>query len=198
MNTSIVCHRMQIECKYLFQGVLAVVHTIIDKLKHELNKTKISILDLPCGDLQWMSHLLKTRSDINYTGMDIVPELIDKHTRTFADKPNIKFKHFDIVKSKLDGAYDFVICRMMLQHLLNADVLKALSHISSSDSIYFGATSFPDVDKNDELIPLGGRLMLLNLEKPPINISPPLCTFPEPSFPDHHFAIWKLPLIQRT
>ena len=178
--------------------MLAVLHTVIDKLKHQLNKTKITILDLPCGDLQWMSHFLNTRSDIDYTGMDIVPELIDKHIRTFADKPNIHFKHFDIVKSKLDSSYDFVLCRMMLQHLLNADVLKALSHFSSSNSIYFGATTFPNVEKNDELIPLGGRLRFLNLEKPPVGLNPPLCTFPEPLFPDHHFAIWKLPLLQRT
>ena len=178
--------------------MLAVIHTIMDKLKHELNKTRISILDLPCGDLQWMSYLLQTRSDIDYTGMDIVPELIDKHKRTYADKPNIHFKHFDIVKSKLDGAYDFIICRMMLQHLLNDDVLKALSHFSSSDCKYFGATTFPDVAKNEELIPLGGRLRFLNLEKPPINVGPPMCTYPEPAFPSHHFAIWKLPLLQRS
>lgn len=176
---------------------MAVLHTMVDKLKQGLNKPKIKILDMPCGDLQWMTYFLNTRSDIDYTGMDIVPELIEKHKRMYADKSNIHFEHFDIVKSKLDHSYDFIICRMMLQHLLNADVLKALSHFSSSNSVYIGATTFPEVEKNEELIPLGGRLRFLNLEKAPVNLSPPICTFPEPLFPNHHFAIWKLPLFQR-
>lgn len=178
------------------QGVMAVLHIMIDKLKQDLNKTQIKILDLPCGDLQWMSHFLATRSDVHYTGMDIVPALIEKHKKNYSNKPNMHFQHFDIVKSKLDNSYDFVVCRMMLQHLLNMDVLKALYHFSLSNSLYFGATTFSGTDKNEELIPIGGRLRFLNLEKPPISLSPPMCTYQEPAFPDHHFAIWKLPLHQ--
>ena len=130
--------------------------------------------------------------------MDIVPELIEKHKKTYIGKPNIHFQHYDIVKSKLDNSYDIVICRMMLQHLLNMDVLKALYHFSSSKSLYLGVTNFPNLDRNDELVPIGGRTRSLNLEKSPVNLSPPVCTFQEPLFPDHHFAIWKLPLLQHV
>ena len=37
---------------------------MIGRLQRELNKTSLKIIDLPCGDLQYM----KTRSDIDYTG----------------------------------------------------------------------------------------------------------------------------------
>ena len=175
---------------------MGVLHTVITKLKLQLKKPRIKLLDLPCGDLQWMSHFLKSRSDIDYTGMDIVPALIVKHNKTYIDNPNIHFQHFDIVKNEIGDSYDLVICRMMLQHLLNMDVLKALYHFSSSKSLYFAATTFPYVEKNDELVPIHGRARFLNLEKPPVNLSPPLCTFQEPLFPDHHLSIWKVPLLQ--
>ena len=71
------------------QGMIAILHTMIDRLKTQLNKTSIKILDLPCGDLQYMSHFLRTRTDVNYTGADIVPEMVSntrkiiKGTKTY-------------------------------------------------------------------------------------------------------------------
>ena len=182
--------------KSLFQGIIAILHVWIDKLKLESNKTSIKILDLPCGDLQYMSHFLKTRTDIDYTGIDIVPELINKHKKKYERNPRIHFKNMDIVKEKIQGSYDLIICRMMLQHLLNKDILKALYHFSYSNSTYFGATTFSADKMNQELQRSGYRFRHVNLEIAPVSLSPPVCTY-KPPIHGHYFAIWRLPLLRR-
>ena len=169
---------------------------MIDRLKAELNKTSIKILDLPCGDLQYMSHFLRTRSDIDYTGADIVPELISKHKEIYKGRKNTHFKNLDIVKDKLNESYDIIICRLMLQHLVHEDVLRTLYHFSSSNSTFLAATTFSDNKVNKEVTLGGGRLRHLNLEKPPVNLSPPVCSYKESIITEHSMAIWKLPLLQ--
>ena len=172
-------------------------HIMIDRLKREFNKTRIKILDLPCGDLQYMSYFLKTRSDIDYTGADIVPELIAKHAKYYEGKTNIHFKNLDIVKDDLNDSYDLIICRSMLQHLTNEDVLKTLYHFSRSNSSYLVATTFTNTTVNKELeLGIKGRCRKVNLERPPVNLSPPVCNYAEPSIQDNFVAIWKLPLLQ--
>ena len=63
--------------------IVGTLHTVINHLKRKLGKEKITMLDIPCGDMTWMSRFLVSRDDIIYTGMDIVPALIEKHKKTF-------------------------------------------------------------------------------------------------------------------
>ena len=170
---------------------------MIDRLKTQLNKSRIKILDLPCGDLQYMSHFLRTRTDVDYTGADIVPELIAKHKENYKGRKHIHFENIDIVKDKLNDSYDLIICRMMLQHLVHEDVLRALYHFSSSNSSFLAATTFSDNKVNQEVRLGGVRFRHLNLEKSPVSLSPPVCTYAEPIITEHRMAIWKLPLLQR-
>ena len=170
---------------------------MIDRLKTQLNKSSIKILDLPCGDLQYMSHFLRTRTDIDYTGADIVPDLIAKHNENYKGRKHIHFENIDVVKDKLNNSYDIIICRMMLQHLLHEDVSRALYHFSSSNSTFLAATTFSDNKVNQQVVLGGARYRHLNLEKAPVNLSPPVCTYKEPIITEHRMAIWKLPLLQR-
>lgn len=181
------------------QAIIAILHTYIMKLKAILKKPRVKILDLPCGDHQYMNHFLKTRDDIDYMGMDIVPELIKKHKERYKNAPHIKFQQLDIANSYLNESFDLIICRMMLQHLSNQDVIRALFHFSESGSGYLAATSFSDVKQNAELnLKMSGRFRPLNLEANPISLEPPICLLRE-SFvgnPFHYIGIWKLPLRQ--
>ena len=179
------------------QGVLAILHTMIDRLKTQLNKTSIKILDIPCGDLQYMSYFLETRNDIKYTGANIVPAMIDKHMERYKGNKHVHFKTIDIVKDELTESYDIILCRMMLQHLVYKDVLRTLYHFSKSNSTYLATTTFSENKVNEEVTLRGVRFRHLNLEIPPINLSPPLCNYKEPPVTDFHYmAIWKLPLLQ--
>src|ERR1051325_3452669 len=61
--------------------------TQTEKLRGELPKLFArheirTLLDAPCGDLNWMPTVLRECA-VDYTGADIVPELIQEHTERF-------------------------------------------------------------------------------------------------------------------
>lgn len=57
----------------LMSSTIQVRKTVMERVKSELGKERITLLDLPCGDLVWMKNYLQQRHDIEYTGTDIVP-----------------------------------------------------------------------------------------------------------------------------
>ena len=109
-----------------------------------------------------MKHFLENRTDIDYTGYDIVPANIEMHKRRFSGK-NWKFEvrcilyHInqstiesfqvhDIVTDQLSASYDLILSRHTMQHLKNKDVRDILKNFVSSGSIYMLATNYPYLD----------------------------------------------------
>ncbi len=184
------------------QEAMATLHIVINHLKHTLNKNHISILDVPCGDMQWMSRFLMTRDDIDYTGMDIVPALIAHHRKTYKDRP-WKFRAADVVQVGIQQKYDIIVSRMMLQHLYFKDIITVLKHFSTSASPFLLTTTFARHDINKELLLQDnpGRYRQLNLETPPISLAPPLCLIRDgPGVGidgwSHFLGLWQLPVKQ--
>ena len=180
------------------QEEIAILHSVINDLKLVLNKDRISMLDIPCGDMTWMQRFLDTRDDVDYTGMEIVPELINQHKATFANKP-WRFIHQDIAASPLEKAYDLIHTRHMLQHLTGREVFTTLRHFSSSGSGLLLATTFATYPLIHELeLNRGGRYRTLNLELPPFSLTRPLCYSRDgpAGWPKylHLTALWKFPL----
>lgn len=183
------------------QEAMAGLHIIINQLKVAYNVSRVRLLDVPCGDMAWMSRFLKIRDDVDYTGIDIVPELIRHHQETFKSYP-WKFQLRDLVASPLNETYHLILCRTLLQHLYNYDVMKLLSHISISGSAFLLSTSFFRHKENQELVGDSenpGRFRRLNLELKPIALTPPQCMFrdgPPDAYEgwDHFLALWRLPL----
>ena len=89
--------------------IVGTLHTIINYLKRTLNKEKITILDIPCGDMTWMRRFLLSRDDIIYTGVDIVPFLIDEHKKTFQNTSHT-FINANIVKVRVSLLCNFPFC----------------------------------------------------------------------------------------
>ena len=85
-------------------------------LKYKIN----SILDVPCGDFNWMSQM--DLSGIEYTGGDIVEELIESNRIKF---PNIEFLQVDITKDSLVKS-DLVLTRDCFAHLSNKKIIDAI------------------------------------------------------------------------
>ena len=85
-------------------------------------KKDITIIDLPCGDMNWMPTLVnKLESDgitVNYHGYDIVPQLINANKEKFRDRPRYSFTHIDGTK---EGAVlskgDILLSRDVVNHL---------------------------------------------------------------------------------
>jgi hypothetical protein len=78
-----------------------------------------AILDAPCGDHHWMSHVGLAAS---YVGVDIVPELIDLNRRRY---PGQEFLVADIVSDDLPRA-DLILCRDALVHYSFGKALEML------------------------------------------------------------------------
>ena len=76
----------------------AVVKALKDVIK---NYNIRSIVDIPCGDFNWMSTI--SMKKINYIGLDIVKDVIDINNKHYK-KNNINFFWSDITSSELPSA----------------------------------------------------------------------------------------------
>lgn len=128
-----------------------------------------SVLDLPCGDFNWMKRL--NLDDINYLGGDIVTDLIKSNRLNYGTK-NIKFDLIDIVNDTLPKV-DLIITRDCLVHLPNKDIYKALNNIKKSNSKYLLTTNFTWKSQPANADISVGQWRRINLELSPFNFPSP-------------------------
>jgi hypothetical protein len=95
-----------------------------------------SMLDAPCGDFNWMKEVDLT--GIKYTGADIVPVMIEGLKAKY---PKRKFMVLDITKDPWPKV-DFVLCRDVLFHLSNLDIVKVLDNFVRSGSEWFATSHY--------------------------------------------------------
>lgn len=139
-----------------------------DKLPTLFNKYKIaSILDAPCGDLNWMKHVLDT-SEIKYIGADIVPDIIKKNKANF-ENDTTSFLHLDITKGALPKA-DLMICRDCLFHLSYSDINSFFLNFISSDIPYLLTTTHVNNNKFENTDIETGDVRAIDLFSPPFSL----------------------------
>ena len=126
-----------------------------------------NIVDIPCGDFNWMKLLLR-ETNISYTGLDIVSEIIDLNCKSFSSK-KIKFYLSDIRNDPLPEC-DFLFNRDCLFHLSNSDILKSLKNINNCKFKYF-ATSNHSGFLNEVRDIKTGDFKYLNFSQYPFNFS---------------------------
>jgi SAM-dependent methyltransferase len=97
-----------------------------------------SILDAPCGDFNWMQHVI-SGTGLRYVGGDIVRPLIEANQKSHASA-NVSFVHLDIIGDPLPAA-DLMICRDCLFHLSNADIKAFLANFERSAIPYLLTTN---------------------------------------------------------
>jgi SAM-dependent methyltransferase len=98
---------------------------LITKLvaQHEVH----SIVDLGCGDFVVGGRIVEGNA-VDYTGVDVVPELIEYHQKRVAN-PRVHFLCADITTDKLPTA-DLCLIRQVLQHLSNDEIQKVLANVA--------------------------------------------------------------------
>jgi SAM-dependent methyltransferase len=166
------------------------------RLRSQLNKLlrelKVrTLLDVPCGDFNWM-RLADLRA-IQYTGADIVPELVRKNILRYGS-PGRRFIRADITRSPLPKS-DLVLCRDGLIHLSFADIERALQTIRESGSTYLLLTSFTDCSRNTDIAT--GDFRPLNFCHAPFNFPAALRTLADGpmldgSYPDQVLALYRV------
>jgi hypothetical protein len=155
-----------------------------------------SLLDVPCGDVNWMREVLAARS-LDYTGADIVGPLILRNTRLHA-VPERRFLCLDMTRDDLPRA-DLILCRDGLVHLSFADARAALRNFRRSQSRFLLTTTFIGRRQNRDVATGGWRT--LNLEAAPFRLPPPLaviderCLHSEGIYRDKRLGLWRLETI---
>jgi hypothetical protein len=132
-----------------------------------------SVLDLPCGDFNWMKYV--NLKNVDYTGADIVSDLVSLNNEKYADL-NIKFIRLDLLSDELP-AFDLILVRDCLVHFSYDQIEYALNNIIRSGSKYLLTTTFIDLRWNRDIVT--GDWRPLNLQKNPFRLPNPVLIMAE-------------------
>lgn len=147
------------------------VHTRRELIKLIKEYEIKTLYDAPCGDFNWMPHVLRQVS-VNYHGVDIVPQAILNNSRTHGNGGKIRFSVGDITVDPPPKA-DLWLCRDCLQHLSLENAAKALILFLRSEVTYLLTTiGITPLSENVD-IP-NGHYRPLDPTKPPFNFPLPI------------------------
>ncbi|MBW4507351.1 MAG: hypothetical protein KME64_12665 [Scytonematopsis contorta HA4267-MV1] len=163
------------------------------ELPELLKKLQVDvILDLPCGDFSWMQFVDLPVS--HYIGADILPEIIAENIRSYTNESR-QFLKLDLISEPLPKA-DLLLCRDCFVHFSISDIFAAIDNIKNSQITYLLTTTFPNCEDNQDIIT--GDWRLLNLEKSPFKLPPPLqlineqCSEGENLYQDKSLGLWRV------
>ena len=141
----------------------SIVRTKLSQFIKEKNIQ--SIVDIPCGDFNWMKEVV---GDCSYLGGDIVEELIESNNKKYStDK--IKFKAIDILNDPIPEG-DLLIVRDLIVHYPLEQGIKIAEKIKKSKCKYIASTTlckkgnkvWDIVDKNNAFLTPLVKLMTLH------------------------------------
>jgi hypothetical protein len=168
-----------------------VLRTELPRLLKKLGVA--SLLDAPCGDAGWINH---ADLDVRYTGVDIVPSLIEVlQARVAAGEIVGEYRLADITGDSLPRC-DAILSRDALVHLSFANIERAVANFRASGATWLIATTFPDWQANQDCE--DGDWRALNFEREPFKWGPPVelvnenCTEAGGGWRDKSLGVWRL------
>lgn len=120
-----------------------------------------SVTDVGCGD--WQFSKLINWSGIGYTGIDVVPDVIQKNEKMFG-APSVHFRCQDVL-TEVPPPADLLILKDVLQHL----PFTAVSRVTSFFPQYRFVLVTNDHASANEDVPIGGYNPL-DLRLPPFSL----------------------------
>lgn len=167
------------------------VSKIIKELPELIKEYNLqSILDIPCGDFNWMKSL--DLSGVKYTGADIVDEIVEVNNTNYSGEDK-NFVKLNIIDNSLPK-YDLILCRDCFVHFSNDDIIKSIKNIKASKSKYLLTTTFTNCRSNEDIVT--GDWRVLNLTEPPFCFPNPLhtiveeCTECNNKYRDKSLGLW--------
>jgi hypothetical protein len=147
-----------------------------------------NILDAPCGDCAWIKKIFTT--NIKYTGIDIVEDLINQNKLTFESNSNIEFYCKDLTEYNDFNNYDFILIRDLFIHLPLSMINKIITNLKNSNCKYFAFNNYESININKEVST--GQHRKINLLKDPFNFDLPYHKINEVNTdPDNFIYIYK-------
>ena len=128
-----------------------------------------TFLDVPCGDFNWMKHVVTANPGLVYIGGDIVEELVAQNRAKYSQQ-RVSFHHLDLTSSQLPAA-DILMCRGCLHHMSYADTRDALGQFLQSKIPLFLTTNHihsGDLANHDIVT---GDYRLIDLFAPPYSFA---------------------------
>ena len=175
---SVICHENLWQSEESASGggsTLQATQTIREFLPKFIEDYAIkSMLDVPCGDYNWMRYIEKK---CKYIGGDIVPTIIEKNIKEYSSN-DVQFRFIDITKDPLPQV-DLIFCKDCFQHLSYLNVKKAINNFKLSGSRWLLVTSYPKTIRNHDIY--DGDYHPLNLFKKPFNFPKPILKIREQS-----------------
>jgi SAM-dependent methyltransferase len=150
------------------------------------------LLDVPCGDFNWMSQVDLT--GIDYIGGDIVEPIIDANRARY-ESADRKFMRVDLTSGPLPDA-DVIFCRDCLVHFSFDNIMAAFRTMRDSQARYLLTTTFLDREVNKDIV--DGDWRPLNLTQPPFLLPAPQsvileeCTEEGGAYADKALAVWRV------
>ena len=165
--------------------------TLIKELPELLkNKGIKTILDIPCGDFNWMRKV--DLSSFDYLGADIVDDLVSENLKNYGSE-NINFTVLNIITDVLPEK-DLIFVRDCFVHFSSNDIQKAINNIKRSGCKYLLTTTFVNYHDNHDIIT--GKWRPLNLREKPFNFPEPEyillenCTEKDGKYKDKAMGLW--------
>jgi 2-polyprenyl-3-methyl-5-hydroxy-6-metoxy-1,4-benzoquinol methylase len=150
-----------------------------------------SVLDMPCGDFLWFYEIIKHKN-INYSGVDIVEELIEANKEKYQNK-NFDFINDDIVNFNTNKKFDLILIRDLFIHIQNSDIKKIIQNIKKMDFRYVALNSYNNNVNYDVIV---GKHRKVNLLIEPFNLVKPLEYFKDHEDDKYIFLYEKKNFIQ--
>lgn len=140
-----------------------------------------TMLDVPCGDLNWMSRVDLTDLE-HYYGWDVEPKLISDNRLHFGGE-GVVFDRVNILETRYEDDWpldlDLIWCRDLTIHLPISANQMLLENFRRSGATYLAITTCPRTVDNDFDYPPEGHderpgywCHPINLELPPFNLGP--------------------------
>jgi hypothetical protein len=164
--------------------------TLIKELDRLFERMDIrSLLDVPCGDFNWMQKV--DLAKIDYLGGDIVAALIAANKKKFP-------RHFAVIDLLRDAlpAKDLILVRDCFVHLSYREIFQALRNIKKSGCKYLLTTTFTDCRTNKDIFT--GNWRKLNLQEKPFDFPDPIlvinenCSEGNGNNRDKSMALWEI------
>ncbi len=168
----------------------AQLRTDLPPLLQRLNTKRL--LDVPCGDFNWMSYV--DLSGIDYVGGDIVERMIEVDRERY-ESPSRHFLKVDVISGPLPQA-DVILCRDCLVHFSFANILATFRTMKASGAKYLLTTTFPSREANTDIV--DGDWRPLNLQQAPFRLPAPQdgilegCTEEGGAYADKTLAVWRV------
>jgi hypothetical protein len=154
-----------------------------------------TVLDIPCGDFNWMSRL---DLPVAYIGADIVAEIVAANHRAHGSDSR-SFLQLDLAVDDLPPA-DLILCRDCLVHFSYQHILAALANIRRSRAKFLLTTTHIGVERNKDIVT--GEWRGLNLQAAPFFFPKPLLLIDErstnPAARDKRLGLWRVADIPDT